>query len=198
VRYERKDAHYRRAKAAGYRARSAYKLAELDDRFRVLRAGDRVLDLGAWPGAWMQVALERVGAGGRVVGVDLLEPDPLPGADVVLGDLRDASVLAAAVARLGGLASVVLCDVAPKLTGVREADEARADELVEAVLGALPDLLRPGGKLLLKLFMGSSHKAVTARLAARFASVRTTRPDASRKGSSEIYAVATGFRPGCG
>jgi 23S rRNA (uridine2552-2'-O)-methyltransferase len=198
VGYERKDAHYRRAKAAGFRARSAYKLIELDQRFGLLRPGDRVVDLGAWPGAWMQVALERVGAKGRVVGVDLVEPAPLPGADLVVGDVRDPAALSAAVARLGGLATVVLCDVAPKLTGIRAADEARAEKLVDAVLCALPALLRPGGRLLVKLFMGSSHEDVMRRLRSHFASVRTTRPEASRRGSSELYAIGVGFRTGCG
>ena len=196
--YERKDAHYRRARAEGYRARSAYKLAELDQRFALLRPGDRVIDLGAWPGAWMQVALERVGPSGRVVGIDLVEPAPLAGAEVVVGDVRDPAVLAAARARAGGAAGVVLCDIAPKLTGIRDTDEARADELVDTVLAALPGLLQPGGRFLVKLFMGPSHPDVMRRLRALFATVRTTRPEASRKGSSEIYAVATGFRASCG
>ncbi len=198
--YERKDAHYRRAKAAGYRARSAYKLAELDDRFRLLRAGDRVVDLGAWPGAWVQVAAERVGPSGRVVGVDLARADPLPLPNVALlvGDVRDASVVEAVRAELGGPAAVVLSDLAPKLTGIRDADEARCLELAMATLDACATLLRPDGRLLVKLFMNSGYPEVMARLKSAFRQVKTTRPEASRRGSSELYAVATGYTPSCG
>jgi 23S rRNA (uridine2552-2'-O)-methyltransferase len=198
VGYERKDAHYRRAKAAGYRARSAFKLAELDDRFRLLKPGDRVLDLGCWPGAWMQVALERVGPQGRVVGVDLVAPDPLPGARAVVGDVRDPATLAALQEALGGAATVVLCDIAPKLTGIRETDEARAGDLVASVLDSLPNLIAPGGRFLVKLFMSPDHPAVLARLRSLFRDVRTTKPESSRKASSEIYAVGTGFHRPCG
>src|SRR5438477_13171047 len=125
--YRRKDVHYRRARAAGYRARSAYKLLELDARFRLLHAGDRVVDLGAWPGAWLQVAHERVGLGGRVVGVDVVRVDPFPAANVALvtGDVREAATLDEVRARLDGTpADVVLSDLAPKLSGVRATDEA--------------------------------------------------------------------------
>lgn len=196
--YERKDAHYRRAKAVGYRARSAWKLAELDDRFRLLKPGDRLLDLGCWPGAWMQVALERVGPQGRVVGVDLVAPEPLPGARVVVGDVRDAATVAALRDALDGPASVVICDIAPKLTGIRETDEARAGELVTTVLDALPGLLQPGGRFLVKLFMSPGHRDVLERLRRQFRDVRTTKPESSRKGSSEIYAVGAGFTGACG
>jgi len=198
VGYERKDAHYRKARAAGYRARSAYKLIELDRRFKLLGFGDRVLDLGAWPGAWMQVALARVGPSGRVVGLDLVEPAPLPGAALVRGDVRDPAALDAASALLGGPATVVLCDIAPKLTGIRATDEARATELVLVVLEALPRLLRPGGRLVLKLFTSADQPGIIRRLRSLFAAVHTTRPEASRSGSSELYAVGLGFRASCG
>src|SRR5690349_12240193 len=123
--YRRKDTHYRRARAAGYRARSSYKLLELDARFRLLHAGDRVVDLGAWPGAWLQVARECVGPGGRLVGVDVVPVDPLPAANVALvtGDVREPATLCEVLARLDGTAAdVVLSDLAPKLTGVRATD----------------------------------------------------------------------------
>jgi 23S rRNA (uridine2552-2'-O)-methyltransferase len=200
VSYERKDAHYRRAKAAGYRARSAYKLAELDDRFRLLRAGDRVVDLGAWPGAWVQVAAERVGPSGRVVGVDLVRADPLPLPNVglLVGDVRDPLVVAAVRAELGGPAAVVLSDLAPKLTGIRDADEARSVELAMATLDACATLLRPDGRLLVKLFMNSGYPEVMARLKGAFRQVKTTRPESTRRGSSELYAVAMGHTASCG
>jgi len=198
VGYERKDAHYRKARAAGYRARSAYKLIELDRRFRLLRPGDRVVDLGAWPGAWMQVALERVGPGGRVVGLDLVEPAPLAGATLVRGDVRDASALDKLLEQLGGPATVVACDIAPKLTGVRHTDDARATELVAVVLDALQRLLRPGGRLVIKLFTNADQAGLIQRMRTMFEEVHTTRPEASRRGSSEVYAIALGFRPPCG
>src|SRR5262245_30510780 len=158
--YRRKDTYYRRARAAGYRARSAYKLAELDARFRILRPGDVVIDLGAWPGGWLQVAAERVGARGQVLGVDVADIKPLPNANVrtLTGDVRAPGTIAALAAILGRRADVVLSDLAPKLTGVRATDEARAAELVDAVGGALPVLLRPGGSLLVKLFMGPAYR----------------------------------------
>jgi 23S rRNA (uridine2552-2'-O)-methyltransferase len=195
--YRRKDTHYRRARAAGYRARSAYKLLELDARFRLLQAGDRVVDLGAWPGAWLQVARERVGPDGRLVGVDVVPVDPPPAANVALvtGDVREAATLREVLARLDGTAAdVVLSDLAPKLTGVRATDEARAAELVDAALTALASLLRPGGRLLIKVFMDTGYLPTLARLRGMFADVRTTRPTATRHGSAELYAVGFGHR----
>lgn len=195
--YRRRDAFYLRAKAAGYRARSAYKLAELDQRFRLLRPGDAVVDLGAWPGGWLQVALERVGAGGRVVGVDVTPVEPLPASnlELVAGDVRDPAVIAAVRRRLGTAANVVLCDLAPKLTGVGTTDEARCADLTDAVVRALPALLRPGGRLLIKVFMGPSHGPTVERLRTLFATVRAIRPQATRGGSAEMYVVAAGFQP---
>src|SRR6476661_5692114 len=130
--YRRKDAYYHRARSAGYRARSAYKLAELDARFKLLRPGDVVLDLGAWPGGWLQVALERVGPEGRIVGVDVVPVDPLPAPNVrlVTVDVREPGARAAILAELDRPADVVLSDLAPKLTGVRDTDDARATELI--------------------------------------------------------------------
>ena len=192
--YRRKDAFYRRARAAGYRARSAYKLAELNDRFHLLRRGDRVADLGAWPGGWLQVALEQVGPEGKVVGIDLAPIDPLPNAFLLTGDIRDPAIIETAVTRLGSKADVVLSDLAPKLTGVRATDEARSAELVEATLGALPILLRPGGRLLAKLFMSAGYLEAVSALRSTFTEVRTTRPQATRQGSSELYVCGLGYR----
>ena len=198
--YDRKDAPYRRAKAAGYRARSAYKLIQLDDRFRLLGRDDLVADLGAWPGAWLQVAAERVGARGRVVGIDLVAIEPLgsPNVTCLVGDVRDPTAIAAVREHLGGPAAVVLCDLSPKLSGVRATDEARASELTAAALDATALLLRPHGRLLVKLFMSADYPAHVVRLKSSFAEVRTTRPEASRRGSSELYAVCNGYSPACG
>jgi len=196
--YRRKDAFHRRAQAEGYRARSAYKLADLDRRYRLLARGSRVADLGAWPGGWLQVAAERVGPEGRIVGVDLTPIAPLPAANVTLltGDALDPIVHAAIRAALGGPADVLLSDLAPKLTGVRATDDARSEALAEGVVAALPALLAPGGKLLLKTFMGPAHAALLASLRTRFARIDSTRPPATRPGSSELYLIGTGYRGG--
>ncbi|HKQ71978.1 MAG TPA: RlmE family RNA methyltransferase [Polyangiaceae bacterium] len=197
MKYERKDAHYKRAKAEGLRARSAYKLIELDDRYRLFRKGDRVVDLGAWPGGWCQVAVDRVGPSGRVIGVDQVELEALPARNVqlIVGDVRDAAVARDLTSRLGGLADVVLSDVAPKLTGVRDVDEARCSEVVDAVVELLPRVLKPGGRALLKLFMNGAYRAHLTRLEVMFEQVRVTRPEASRRGSAELYVLGSDFGP---
>jgi 23S rRNA (uridine2552-2'-O)-methyltransferase len=194
--YRRKDSYYRRARAAGLRARSAYKLAELDARFRLLRPGDFVVDLGAWPGGWLQVALEGVGTQGLVVGVDLVAVDPLPAANLrlVSGDVRQPATWRAVLDLLGRPADVVLSDLAPKLSGVRDRDDARSGELVTAVLEMLPALLRPGGHLLVKLFTGAVFDAAAVELRGRFEEFRATRPGATRSASDEIYGVGRGYR----
>lgn len=192
----RDDPFHRRARAEGFRARSAYKLLELDERFHLFRPGDYVVDLGAAPGAWLQVALARVGPQGRVVGVDLAPIAPLAAANVLLvqADVREPPTAAAIRDHLGRRADVVLSDLAPKLTGVRATDEARLDELIDSTLDLLPSLLRPGGRFLDKLFMGPGYKASLTRLRSLFSELKTTRPDATRRRSAELYAVGSGYR----
>lgn len=194
--YQRKDAHYRRARAEGYRARSVYKLTELDRRYRLLRRGDAVVDLGAWPGGWLQLALQRVGSEGRVVGVDLVAIDELPAPNLTLlvGDVREAATTDALLEHLSRRADVVLSDLAPKLTGIRATDEARSEELNAATLALLPRLLAPNGRLVMKTFMSSGFAATFDGARPLFAEVKTTRPDATRRGSSELYLVGIGFR----
>jgi 23S rRNA (uridine2552-2'-O)-methyltransferase len=196
VSYERKDAYYQRAKREGYRSRAAYKLEEIQRRARVLRAGQAVVDLGAWPGGWLQVAGAIVGARGVVVGVDVAEIAPLPLASVKLvhGDVGDPAIVAAIRELLGRPADVVLSDLAPKLSGIAPRDAARAEELAARALAAVDALLRPGGALVMKTFDGAGAEAVRAGVRARFASVRTIGLEATRKGSSERYLVATGFK----
>jgi 23S rRNA (uridine2552-2'-O)-methyltransferase len=196
VTYRRKDAFYRRAQAAGYRARSAFKLAELDRRFGLLRRGDFVVDLGAWPGGWLQVILERIGPDGRVVGVDLADIPPLAAANVALleADVREPATGSRILDLLGRPADAVLSDLAPKLTGVQATDEARCEVLVRAAIDLLPALLRPGGRLLTKLFMDPRHDALLEELGERFTEVKITRPAATRRGSAELYAAGLGYR----
>lgn len=198
--YKRKDAYHARAKADGYRSRAAYKLVELVRRYRMIRAEDRVVDLGAWPGGWLQVAAEFVGSKGVVIGVDVTPIDPLPGGTVavILGDAGDPAVQAEIARRLGGGADVVLSDMAPKLTGVRATDEQRGVALATVALQVADGTLRPGGAMILKVFMNPATEQVVAEVRRRFVDVRVTRPDASRSGSAELYVVARRFRGGPG
>lgn len=192
----RDDPFHRRARAEGFRARSAYKLAQLDDRFHLFRPGDYVVDLGAAPGAWLQVALARVGPRGRVVGVDVAPIEPLaaPNVLIVQEDVREPAAASAVRDHLGRRADVVISDLAPKLTGVHSTDEARSAELVDSTVELLRSLLRPGGRFLAKLFMGPSYPAVVDQLRQLFTDVKTTRPEATRRRSAELYAIGLGYR----
>jgi 23S rRNA (uridine2552-2'-O)-methyltransferase len=155
-----------------------------------------VVDLGAWPGGWLQVAAERVGGQGRVVGLDLvpIEPLPHPHATSIVGDLSDPSMIAATLERLGRAADVVLSDAAPKLSGVRARDEAQCEALAAAILEAVPRLLAPGGALVMKTFMGAGLDDVRKRLESSFRRVQVVRPASTRTGSSECYVVALARR----
>lgn len=188
------DPYVRAAKVRGYRSRAAFKLLELDERFRLLRPGLRVLDLGAAPGGWTQVALAKVGPAGRVVGVDLLPLDPIPGAVLIRGDLTDPEVLARAVAELGGPPDLVLSDMAPNTTGHAATDHLRIVALAEAAAEAALGHLAPGGAFVCKVFQGGAEREVLEPLKRAFASVRHAKPPASRKESAETYLVAQGFR----
>jgi 23S rRNA (uridine2552-2'-O)-methyltransferase len=194
--YERKDAAYRRAKREGYRSRAAYKLEEIDRRFSLLRRGARVVDLGCWPGGWLQVAADRVGPSGRVIGVDVKPAERLPGDHVaiVTRDLRDEAVVEEVRAALNGPADVVLSDLAPKLTGVRDTDAARHAELVRLALSRALRWLAPDGALVLKLFMDTEYQGLIRELRAGFTAVRSCKPDATRRGSAELYTCARGMR----
>jgi 23S rRNA (uridine2552-2'-O)-methyltransferase len=156
-----------------------------------------VADLGCWPGGWLQVAAQAVGAKGRVVGVDLaaIEP-PIENANVIAlqGDIEEPAVITAVLDALGGPADVLLCDAAPKLTGVRDADRANEERLLLAVEAAMPKLLRPGGDALLKLLEGPEAQVIDKRLRARFQQAKSIKPAASRPGSSERYLLARGLR----
>jgi len=194
--YERKDALYRRAKSEGYRSRAAYKLAELQRRTGVLRRGYAVIDLGAWPGGWLQVAADLVGPRGLLLGIDVVTIDSLPSAQVLLlrADVAEEDLPARALDLLGRSADVVLSDLAPKLTGIAPRDAARAAELAEHTLRFAAKTLRPGGALVMKTFGGAEGEAVRTVLRAAYARVRLVGLAATRKGSSELYLVATGYR----
>ena len=179
------------ARAAGFRSRAAYKLLEIDTRFQILRPGRRVIDLGSAPGGWAQVV---AGRGCRVVGIDLQAIEPIEGASLLQGDIFDPAAIAHLLEVAGGPAELLLSDLAAAAIGQRAVDRLRADALAEAVLDLLPELLRPGGDLVLKLLRGA-EAGIVADARRQFARVRLIRPDASRTGSSEIYLVASRYRP---
>ncbi|MBI5505509.1 MAG: RlmE family RNA methyltransferase [Deltaproteobacteria bacterium] len=189
--YERKDATYRAAKKAGLRSRAGIKLEDLDARFHIFSAGQTVVDLGCWPGAWLQVAAQRVGVSGHVVGVDLVAVEGLvaENVSVLVGDAANLKVRAALRESIDGSADVVLSDMAPKLTGIRATDAAREEALVEIAVEVSRELLGRRGKLLVKLFSGV-EAAATRRLREEFVTVTPFRPASTRKGSSEIYVLA--------
>jgi 23S rRNA (uridine2552-2'-O)-methyltransferase len=188
------DPYVMQAKKDGYRSRAAYKLIELDGKFRFLKKGARVLDLGAAPGGWSQVAHQRLGDGGTVVGADVLEIAPLGGVTFLQADLLDPKTPALLKAALGGDADVVLTDMAAPTTGHRPTDHLRTVALFEAALDMAEDVLKPGGTFVGKVFQGGASGALLQRVKLHFRDVKHVKPPASRSESVELYLVATGFR----
>jgi 23S rRNA (uridine2552-2'-O)-methyltransferase len=186
------DPYVQAAKQQGWRSRAAFKLSELDDRFHLIRRGARVVDLGAAPGGWTQVAVR--GGAGRVIAVDLLPMDPVPGSVVLEGDFTDDAVQLRLIDALGAKADLVLSDMAPNTTGHAATDHIRIMALAEAALAFATEALAEGGAFVAKVFQGGAERQMLAQLKRRFASVRHVKPPASRKESSELYVVATGFR----
>jgi len=196
--YQRKDAFHQRAKREGFHSRAAYKLDEIQQKYRLLKRGQKVVDLGCWPGGWLQVTERVIGSRGRIVGVDLAEVEAsFPGANVTIlcGDFTDAEVADRILEALGGPADVVLSDAAPKLTGVRTTDRAREEALLESIEALVPKLLRPGGDLLLKIMEGPEAQKIDKRLRRLFETAKTVKPRASRKGTTERYLLARAFKP---
>jgi 23S rRNA (uridine2552-2'-O)-methyltransferase len=187
------DPYVQAAQQQGWRSRAAFKLAELDDRFHLIRRGARVIDLGAAPGGWTQVAVRR--GAGQVVAVDLLGMDPVPGAEALLGDFTEPAVQERLIAMLGGKADLVLSDMAPNTTGHTATDHLRIVALAEEALEFAVEALADGGGFVAKVFQGGAERAMLDRLKRHFATVRHAKPPASRKESSELYVVAMGFRP---
>jgi 23S rRNA (uridine2552-2'-O)-methyltransferase len=190
------DAYVKRAQTEGYRSRAAYKLLEIARADRLFRPGMLVLDLGAAPGSWSQVAAGAVKPAGRVVAIDLLEIKPLPGVQVLQGDVRLPQVQERLAAALGtARADLVLCDIAPNISGVASTDQARHRELCELALEFAGHYLKPGGAFLIKAFQGSGYPEFLASMKGRFAQVASRKPSASRDRSPEMYLLGKGFRP---
>lgn len=194
------DPYVAEAQRRGYRSRAAFKLIEIDHRCGVLSPGKRVVDLGAAPGGWTQVAVERVrpgsAEGGRVIAMDVTAMEPVPGAEILHHDVCAADAYELLKRALGGSADVLLSDMAPPFTGHRPTDHLRVVALVEAALGLADKVLAPGGVFVAKALEGGAGRELIAELKRRFGKVRHVKPRASRKESAETYIVATGFRGG--
>jgi 23S rRNA (uridine2552-2'-O)-methyltransferase len=188
------DPYVRAAKAAGWRSRAAFKILELDEKYKLFHPGQRVVDLGAAPGGWTQVAVQRVGDSGKVVALDLLPMDTIPGATLLEGDFQDEAVEQAVLAAMNGPADLVLSDMAPNTTGHNATDHLRILGLIELALHFAGRVLTPGGAFVAKAFQGGTEKDLLNLMKRDFASVKHAKPPASRKGSAEMYVVAQGFR----
>lgn len=188
------DAFVKRAQKEGYRARAAYKLMEIDDRDHLIRPGMTVVDLGAAPGSWAQVVSQRLQGRGRIVALDLLEMQPLPGVEFLQGDFTEDAVLAALEVLLEGRqVDLVISDMAPNLSGIGATDQARMAYLAELALDFADKWLKPGGNFLVKVFAGSGFDEIVGAMRDRFEKVVTRKPKASRDRSSEVYLLGLGL-----
>jgi len=191
------DPYVREAKRLGYRSRAAFKLAELDDRFRFLKPGMRVVDLGAAPGGWTQIAVQRAGSDhgkGFVLGVDVLDMPPIAGATLIHADFTAPETPACTKAALGGPADIVLSDMAAPATGHSQTDHMKIVALAEAAYEFATEVLAPGGTFVCKVYQGGAEGELLQRLKRDFAQIRHAKPPASRSESAEVYLVAQGFR----
>jgi 23S rRNA (uridine2552-2'-O)-methyltransferase len=191
------DPYVQKAKAEGYRSRAAYKLLELDKKDRLLVPGQLVVDLGAAPGSWSQVAVAKSGAKGKVVAVDILPMEPLAGVHLIQGDFREQAVLDALLSALGGRkADLVISDLAPNISGIGVSDQARSIHLCELALEFARLCLKPGGSLLVKAFQGAGFTGFLTEMRNAFTKVESRKPDASRGRSSEMYLLGKGLKVG--
>jgi 23S rRNA (uridine2552-2'-O)-methyltransferase len=191
------DPYVARAKREGYRSRAAFKLLEIDDKYHILKPGQRVVDLGAAPGGWSQIAARKVGSAdgkGKVVGIDLLPIDPMPGVEFIQLDFLDDAAPGKLIGLIGGKADVVMSDMAANTTGHKKTDHLRIVGLAEAAIYFAREILAPGGAFVAKVFQGGTENQLLADLKRDFATVRHVKPAASRADSSELYVLATGFR----
>ncbi len=192
---ERKqDFYYRKAKQLNYRSRASFKLHQIDERFGIFQEGGSVVDLGAAPGGWLQIAKERVGPKGKVVGVDLQHIAPLEGVSTIRGDMTRPETVEELRSLLGGKADTVISDMSPNISGSYSMDHARSVDLCTHALEFARRTLRPGGSLVMKIFEGDMMNDFLSEVKKSFSSVRLHSPKASRSSSSEIYIVAKGFK----
>ena len=173
------DPYYKKAKKEDYRSRASYKIKQLDKKFKLIKEGDTVVDLGAAPGGWSQVALEKVGEEGLVIGVDFTTTE----------------VQEKVMNLIGGKAKVVISDASPSLCGIKNIDQLRSIDLTNTVIGIADNILEPKGNLVMKVFQGPEYKDMLTRLKKKYRQVKTTKPPSSRKKSSEMYVVGLDFKP---
>ncbi|MBO1903813.1 RlmE family RNA methyltransferase [Microvirga sp. 3-52] len=188
------DPYVARAKREGYRSRAAFKLLEIDEKYKILKPGQKIVDLGAAPGGWSQIAAKVVGPKGKVVGIDLLPIDPMAGVEFIQLDFLDESAPGKLIEMLGGPADVVMSDMAANTTGHKKTDHLRIIGLAEAAIYFAREILAPGGAFVAKVFQGGTENQLLADLKRDFAVVRHVKPAASRADSAELYVLATGFR----
>lgn len=193
--YKRKDHYYEKAKESGYRSRAAFKLIELSKRFKILNRGDYVLDLGCWPGSWLQVAARKTGPDGLVVGIDLqaLEDLGLQNVVTIVGDAGDPDTINSAIKVAGRQFNLLLSDMSPKLSGIREVDQARIAACGEMALNVCRVALHPGGNIVMKLFKGGQVEDIVREARKDFKTVKRIELDATRSTSNEFYIVGMGF-----
>lgn len=197
LRRQLNDPYVKRAKEAGYRSRAAFKLSEMDDKAQFLKSGQRLVDLGCAPGGWCQVAAERISirnGKGKIIGIDLLEVDAIPGVELIQLDFMDECAPARLKELLGGPADGVMSDIAANTTGHKKTDHLKIIGLAEAALEFAREVLAPGGFFICKLFQGGETGALLGELKRDFTLVRNLKPAASRSDSSEMYVLATGYR----
>ena len=185
--------YYKLAKKMDYRSRASFKLMQIDDRFDIFRDGDRVVDLGAAPGGWLQVAKERVGEKGFVIGVDLRPIQPLEGVPTIVGDITDDATMKRLLDMFQGEADVIISDMAPNICGHYSTDHARSIDLCTYAVNVCDRILKKNGKLVMKVFYGDMFHDLQKELERRFRVVKVHSPDASRPTSSEVYVIAKGF-----
>jgi 23S rRNA (uridine2552-2'-O)-methyltransferase len=188
------DPYVLRAKKEGLRSRAAYKLIEMDERYHLLKTGQKILDLGAAPGGWSQYAVKKVGPKGRVIGIDLLDIDPIAGVEFTIMDFLDEDAPDRLKTMLGGLADGVMSDMAANTTGHKKTDHLKIIGLAELAIHFATEVLAPGGFFVAKVFQGGTEGDLLTLLTRDFKTVRHVKPEASRAGSAELYVLATGFR----
>jgi 23S rRNA (uridine2552-2'-O)-methyltransferase len=189
----RNDHYYKKAKQMDYRSRASFKLIQIDEKFKLLKPGSTVADLGSAPGGWLQVATERVGERGKVVGVDLQPIEEIPGVETIKGDMRKEETVLDVEEALGGKADLVLSDMSPHISGSYAMDHARSVDLCEHALEFAQKVLKPHGTLVMKIFEGDMMPEFMKVVRSHFKEVKLFGPDASRSSSSEIYIIAKGF-----
>jgi len=194
--YTPRDRFYRKARERGLPSRAAFKLEDMIGRFRLVKAGARIADLGCAPGGWLAILARAAGPDGVVVGIDVAQcKSPAPGVVTLVGDISDTATAGLVLAELGGRADLVTSDLSPKLTGIAARDQVRARALADAALEFAERCLKPGGAMVAKLFMGADFAGVMGGFKRRFGKVDVTRTRATRPGSSELYVVARDFKP---